>query len=364
MANYRILYYPHFRPNLRWLKAILLLVDQVIRIVPHDADPEDSDQLKELIEEVPGCLTSISPRDFDIDIDDLNLRRMNKALCHIAESLPKARNREVDLSIGTEGQISIAGHVFLHRSKVSDPIRNALIENHLLNPQLQGLIKSVGIEEYYSVPEQASNLILSYIADRIARRTGLDSVTDENLSFTVNALDNTGVWLERPTGAIEGSLLNTIVSVNIPLIIERIPLRDYRELRNSYIDIRETFKEYVAHVSLIHRLYRIEDIRTLEDRLQDIAKKVREECDRYQRTTLAKQFKDWGPLAVCSLLTITAAIMDPAYAIAFASGTVAMELVKKVFLEERSTEKPHRACQMLADLRKEILDISSIQALI
>ena len=43
----RVLYYPHFQPNPRWLLRILLLTDLVDRIVPEDADTEDSDGIKQ-----------------------------------------------------------------------------------------------------------------------------------------------------------------------------------------------------------------------------------------------------------------------------------------------------------------------------
>jgi len=241
MEIYSVLYYPHFQPSPHWLKAILLLVDEVIRIVPHDVDPGDRDQLKELIQEIPGCLRSIAPTDYDVNIDDINVLRMNKAFRQIRANLPMIQDGKIELKIKGDS-ISVAGHVFLHQSKVSKQIHDALIENDLLDPILQeilGLVK----EECYLVPTQASNLILSYIADRIAGRTGLDSVTDENLSFLVNSLDNMGCFLERPSGSTEGSLLSAIASISIPKSIEQITLREYRELRDSYVDIREVFKE-------------------------------------------------------------------------------------------------------------------------
>jgi hypothetical protein len=66
MRNYQVLYYPHFQPNVSWLKAMLLFVDGVVRIIPEDVDPKDSDALKTLINEIPGSLTSISPIPWDM----------------------------------------------------------------------------------------------------------------------------------------------------------------------------------------------------------------------------------------------------------------------------------------------------------
>ena len=136
MEMYSVLYYPHFQSSPQWLKAILLLVDRVIRIVPRDVDPGDRDQLKELIQKIPGCLESIAPNDFDVNIDDINVLRMSKAFRQIRQNLPMTQSREIQLKI-SGNSISIAGHVSLHQSKVSKQIYDSLIENNLIDPTLQ-----------------------------------------------------------------------------------------------------------------------------------------------------------------------------------------------------------------------------------
>jgi hypothetical protein len=215
MENYNVLYYPHFQPSTRWLRAILLFTDSVTRIVPKDVVPEDSEELKELIQEIPDCVKSIAPNDSDIDIDDRSMQRMNKAFRQIAENVSSIKHGKVNLWIDGD-RISVGGYTFLHERKVSERIRNALLENKLLDPKLQGIVTDSRTDETYLVPIQASNLILSHIADCIARRTGLDAVTDENLSFILNALNDMEVSLGRPTGATEGSLLSAIASINVP----------------------------------------------------------------------------------------------------------------------------------------------------
>jgi hypothetical protein len=361
MENYSVLYYPHFQPSVQWLKAILLLVDDVTRIVPKDVDPGDNDQLKELTQIIPGCLKSIAPNDFDIDIDDVNMQRMNKAFREIGKNLKTVENVTVDLRI--DKGISVGGHVFLHQSKVSKQIHDALIENKLLNPKLQSILRNLVTEEFYVVPIQASNLILSYIADRVARRTGLDSVTDENLPFVVNSLDNMKLSLERPTGSTEGSLLSAIASINIPNSVERIAINDYSRLRDSYAGIREAFKEYVAKLSTNQRLHRIEDIHIFENQLQDIAQKIKEECDKYQKTAFRRRFADWGLFTVCYLFPIASTIYDPTYGIAVGLEAVAIRFLKKVFFDESGPSVPDKAIKMLAGLRKRILKISTVKAL-
>ncbi|TET71560.1 MAG: hypothetical protein E3J56_06485 [Candidatus Aminicenantes bacterium] len=363
MQEYRVLYYPHFQPKIKWLKSILLFVDKVIRIVPSDVDPMDSDELKELIHTLPGCLTSISPKAPDTDIDDINLDLMNKAFCFISKKIPKKKKQGIELNFAPNGAISIAGHTFLHQSKVSKKIRDSLIEHKLLNQKVKDLVAGIGIKDYYPVPKQASNIILSYISDRIARRIGLDSVTDETVGFAVAGLDKIIVPFAHPSGGTEGSLLNAITSVNIPESVHHIALEDYKDLRNSYVDIRELFKKYVSQLAALHRLHRIEDIDLLEKRLTDIAFKIKKECDKYQNTSVARKFKKWAPFSLCSLLSVVATVVDPTYAVAFASGTVAIEFIKKAFVTDQEAEVPRKTVRMLAHLRKDIFKLRPVKAL-
>ena len=71
MNKYRVLYYPDFSPPPEWLRRVLLLSDNVVRIVPSDVTPEDAEDLRRLQDVIPDCLTAIAPEDSDIAIEPL-----------------------------------------------------------------------------------------------------------------------------------------------------------------------------------------------------------------------------------------------------------------------------------------------------
>lgn len=353
--KYRVLYYPHFQPNPRWLLKILLLTDQVERIVPEDADTEDSDRIKELIQEIPGALVSESPKNLDIEFDALTMSRLKQAFRFIRErSFPEAK-RQFELRFGQGGTLAIDGHVFLHHAKVAPRVRDLLIEEGLLLPSLEEITKSIGAEKVHPVPEQASNLILSCIADRIAKREGLDTVTDKELDFATTSLDSFGVAVGCPEGCVEGSLLSAIATVSIPQEVDELGIQTYKDLRESYSPIREAFKEYVMHVAAVNRLARIEDRNVLSERTAAAAERIRDESEKYSHTTYARRFKRWIPFAICSMLSVGASFAEPAYVLAFAVGTVSLELLKKVFIERTSETQTPEACRLLADMRRDIL---------
>jgi hypothetical protein len=361
MSKYKVLYYPHFQPRSRWLLSILLLTDQVDRIVPLDADPDDPDFIKELVQEVPGVFVSKSPKTEDIDLDNLTLRRLKQAFRYIRKQSFQGNKRQIRLSV-QRGTLEIEGHTFLHQAKVAPVLRELLIEEGMLDPSLEMMTSAVGIQNYYPVPEQASNLILSCIADKIARREGLDTVTDEELDFTMTSTDCHNVALGRPTGSADGALISAIARVTIPQEIEFLDIRAYKDLRESYAAIREAFKGYVTEISAVERLGRIEDAGVLSDKINGSAEKIRRECDAYTKSAYARRFKSWAPFAVWSMLTIGATIARPTFGLVFAAGTVSLELLKRVFIEPRRGMETPGVIRLLAGMRKDIIGRATIDA--
>lgn len=365
MTNrYKVLYYPHFQPNSKWLLSMLLLTDQIDRIVPEDAVPNDPDLIKELIQEIPGGFVSKSPTTEDIEFDRLTLQRLKQAFRYIREQSFGEKNPQIQIRVGRGGALEIDGHVFLHHGKVAPRVRELLIEEGMLSPFLEEVVKNTGEENYHPVPERASNLILSCIADRIARHEGLDTVTDEELGFVATTMDSCRVAIGNPQGSVEGALLSAVAKVAIPQEIEILSIRSYKDLRESYSGIREAFKEYVTNISALNRLGRIEDSDVLSERILDIADKLKRECDAYTKSNYARQFKAWAPFAVCSMLSIGAAIVDPSFGLTFAAGTVSLELLKKVFIEDRRKVGTPEACRLLGGMRKEIIKRATIEALV
>lgn len=76
---FEALYDPCFEPPSKWLRGFLLFFDKINSIVPSDVDFKPSSELSEIIDVIPDGFKTISPREEDISLDDLNLNRMRKA---------------------------------------------------------------------------------------------------------------------------------------------------------------------------------------------------------------------------------------------------------------------------------------------
>ena len=360
MNAYSLLYYPGFHPNPIWLRRVLLLTDHLTRVVPTDVPTSDPEGLLALQEVVPECLRSISPVETDITIAYHEMPRLARAFAFLAASRGEASKRRVEISISENGSISILGHVFLHHDKVSPKILEELRRNKLI---IEGLDKYTGFGGFLVVDENASNLILSGMAENISRRMGLDAVTDKPISFALNSLNSLGVMRTAPSDGAQGLLLSSLASVLIPLEVATLSPRDYRNLRDAYSSIRTTFKELTSQLTQINRLNRIDDPKHLRDHVKATARDFFEEYRDFRKSRYARGFKKWVPLYVRGLLSIVAAV-EPRIALGVAGASLGIQIVQRKL--DSSTDQPRRehVFHMLAGMRKDIIRLSGVKQIV
>lgn len=358
--EYTVLYYPSFQPDVGWLRKILLLTDRVARVVPKDADTEDAVALLDLLKVVPEGLTNLAPNIHDISLDYLSMQRLSRAFAFIAAN-SRAQEEGFALTIHN-GSISVDGNAFLHQSKVSDEIGSLLEEHGLVRKELNQLAQDFGLDHYLVVDERASNLLLSCIADRVARRHGLDAITDRPLDFGFNASDNLGL-VSLPDNP-EGMLLEAIASISIPSEILEMNSKSYKEIRDSYAELRAAFKVLVAELSALNRLGRISDLAILNDRVVAVAGDFVAECEKWHRSRYSRRFKSWTPLCVGGLLSVAAAFVNPIAAGAIAAGSFAIQAVEKHITQRDAVDSRGRVYQMLVGMRHDIIEKSPIKNLV
>jgi hypothetical protein len=358
MIKYRVLYYPDFSPSPEWLRRVLLLSDNVVRIVPSDVTPEDAEDLRRLQDVIPDCLTAIAPEDSDIAIEPGDEPRLARAFELLGKRSKKSA-RTIEVIISTDGSLSVAGHVFLHDSKISNFVLHQLRANKLAIESLKGLSPS---ERFIPVRQEASSVILAGLASRIARRLGIDAITDQPMSFAVSAL--LGVP-QRTTndGSAEGALLSAMANLMIPTSVARIAAKQYGEIRGSYAGVREAFKALTAELALRHRLGRIDSPREFAQRVEAVAKDFAREYREYRNSRYARRFKSWAPLCVGGVLSVPTAFVSPLSAAGLATASFAFTLLQN-YLGDVDRNSNQRVFHMLAGLRKDVIQRSGIRELV
>lgn len=360
MSNYRLLYYPDFYPDVRWLRPVLLLADEVSRIVPADVTLDDPDELSALKEAIPGCLTATAPKGEDLGLDWDVLPRLSKAFRCLERITQDGKPENITVRI-SDGRVSVAGYSFLHHEKISRVFRAELKRHGLL---IDGLAGALGQTQFDVVDKRASDLLVSLLASRLASRTGCDAVTDRPLPFIVNALTQLAIERGRGDGRPEGALLSAMASLLIPSAVNTLGVADYSELRSSYADVRRAFKALTSEMSRSHRLGRIEDAKLFQRAVDDAADELFAQYQAHRRSALGKSFRNWTPLCVGSLLAAAVAwhTHDP---VKSAGVSFAFQVLEKgISTRQQPSSERERTFHMLAGLRRNILTRRSVAKLV
>jgi hypothetical protein len=355
MSSYRLLYYPLFEPKPTWLRSILLFVDQVERIIPAQAGHTDSRQIRILRDTIePDPVPVVEPIERDLWINQSDLELMIGAFKLIA-SKERAKRRTRTLELASE-------YDFIHRAKIPYEVECLLKDHKLIRYPARGnKLGAVRKAGFMHIQRDAGSLILSYIADRIARRKGLDAITDFSVGFSVNALENQGIHFTHPAGVAEGYLLSSIVSCEIPAELRYLPSDSYLELRSSFSEIRDAFKRLTAELVVINRLHRIENTGVFRQEIQNTAEDFVRQCDKYRRSRFAKKTQKWVPLGIGTVVGIVAALGGPVAAIGGKAAQLSTQVIDKKINRPSSDPVAERTFQMLCSLQRDIIRRSPVK---
>lgn len=363
MPDYRVLYYPYFEPKPTWLRSILLFVDGVNRIIPEGAHHNDSRQITELRETLsPDPALPISPITRDLWINQSNHRRMKRAFeLIISNEMKKSKYRSKFL---TQPETIPMEYDLIHRAKIPPEVLALLKQHKLLDLHHKKRTGSSENDDFLLIEKQAGGLIMSYIADRIARRQGIDAITDHKIGFLVTALENQEIAFEPPSGLAEGCLIAAIASCEIPGELRYLSIRSYKELRDSYADIREAFKRLSTEFAQTSRLNRIDNFTNFQSRLTNTIKDFVDEYEKFRSTRYAKRVKMWVPIGIGSLIGLATGLINPVVATLGKLAEITFQVVDKhVNREPRNADREH-AFQMLCNLQKDIIKRSPIKSIL
>ncbi len=232
----------------------------------------------------------------------------------------------------------------MHRSKISKLV-NELLEKHNLAPWFYQVFGSAFYpqEKFMVVKQEASSLILSLLADRIARDNGFDTVTNHPMDYSLLALNGLGatpVSGTVPGGYADKLLANAVITAQISKTLAEIPLDDYREIRKEYSDLREPFRRLINEKLSPERLGRITKAETLDDCLKHAAQELAAKIEQGRRKNILAHCKYWAPWIALSLVTVAAAFpVSAPIALPLAGVTVALTFIEKVVPEPNSSDK-------------------------
>lgn len=350
--NHPILYYPYFEPKQKWLRSVLLFTDEIHRIIPEQARHVDSENTQRLLEIMPNALKTIAPSEDDKFFDDLNFQRLEKAFQIMRDEADGTPYKSISFLPTPNGTVRLQGNTWLSNAKLQERVKELLLKYKLADEFTNPFTGSRPFGDTFPANEEAANLIVSYIADRIARRTGLNTVTSVAIPNAVQSLDA----LQASTASLhregEGLLASAVANLVIPDGIEKLTVHQYHDLRQSFQEIREPFHELISSLSRRSNLERQQSAMALEIRLERAIGDYKDQMAKYMKTAHAKAVDKWIGISFQGLLSIAAVFATPAAQAVIASGIVAVEIMKNISTApEMEHEKTFR---MLCQLGKQV----------
>jgi hypothetical protein len=343
MRKSEALYYPNLEPPIRWLRSAALLFDTVRSIVPSDTESRLSSELLEFAEATEAWIPFRPTGDTGLLVDVPD-HEMDEAFRAIAEE--RKDPRKLEFTISNEGSVQVTDHVFTHGSKLSNRVRERLEAHGLMLPQ------EFNEGDWWIVNEKASDLVLSYIADRIAARQGWMSLTDRELFYVFNVLG-----YSKSSDLPEDQLARLMVTELVPEVIDRLPIEKYSELRKRYEPIRQRLSHFLNELVVKNQLGRIADGAELEQAVQECVKDLKQEIVTFRESAFGKFFREWGPFSIGSLITLgsRAAHLGTRWSIALGGASLLLSLVDKTGVLQNKAMKQDEMVRLLAAARNDII---------
>lgn len=266
-----ILYYPHMEfQNEAWVKSSLLLWDHVYRILPEGYTPNDSDDIKTLVDE--DLVRNIKLDDNDrADTFDEFLKLCDKIENNIPAGLNPSDNERIH-----PGKIDSRLYPYLD-----------LIGDHFIDDN-KWLHLSKGLARGY----------MFKLSQVVARRRNLNRGTDDldvwsiNPYFCENA--NFGEFLQDPTA--EGFLCSVTLEDVVPQNIGEISAHELISFVNNRRDerklLRDKFNEFTNHIAKISNVTHAIQVN------MDFVKDLLDSKEQYR-----KSMDNWKNIKACTIST-------------------------------------------------------------
>jgi len=287
----KILYYPDFEPSKGWFRSHLLFYDTIHSVVPKELNYKPSDQISDITERLPKSFEPIAPQNSDKKLNRFNTKVFDSAFTRIEKNQKKFPN-EFKIEIYPENWEISGSAVFFHDRKMSEEMYDLLERHHLLNidsRDFQGL-SGIDLKNYSVVNRYAADLILSYIAENIAKRNHISTITENPFAYSVNTLNSLPPLRDSQK---RGLLTSTIIRCIIPEKIEELSTDQFLQIREEYSDIRESIHRISKNLAELHSLDEIQNHQTLQNEVDYISTDFTRQVATLKKSlspTIAKKF--------------------------------------------------------------------------
>lgn len=350
MTPFTVLYYPSWNPPVRWLRSMLLFMDRVEVIRPKDVDPEYHSANASVFELAPRVFGEIRKYESNLDLDESEKALLVRGFAAIASSTGSC-DRNLTIDIDEDGRWSFSGYSFLHHSKTNHYIRTQLRRYKLVDKSRTDVANGLHSPEgFLVVNADASCLILSMLANRVAKSRRLRTLTDRPMDYIVNAL---GSKPDVSTDATAMALASSVISAQIPSGLQNLKAKQYLSIRDRYEDLRRPFHAAIRTLCDDYRLAELTNKSSFDEAVHEATREFSMESDRLRKTAWARGVKTWGTIGL-GVLSGACALSSGAVAVAGVGISVALHVYQSLQASPYTTDK-RRAQQLLGQLKREVM---------
>ncbi len=210
-----------------------------------------------LLIKIPGTFDSIIPEEIDKINDMDRVDQIERAFKIISN-----KNRAVGKkTLITPNGMKFLNSTYMHNFKITEKVGELLNQYDLVYANSEDAKKFNFIPKelagnYSIINKDAANIIVSYMADNIGYRTGLPTITDTNLNYLFNSLDD---FQYKSNFEVDSLLAKSIIQCSIPQNIHKVSLSQYSDIRQNFIGVREVFPSLIEEITKENRLSQIHD---------------------------------------------------------------------------------------------------------
>lgn len=158
--------------------------------------------------------------------------------------------------------------------------------------------------------------------------------------------------------------MSAIASASIPAETANLNWKEYKQLHDSYGELRVAFQLLTRELVIGNRLDRLENPEALKARVEGIAEDFDNAVKEYRRTRYARRFREWSPLYVGGILSVTTAFVSPPVAATLAGISVVVQFIDKMMNISGPPSLKEKCCRMVGDLSDDALDMHYHKALL
>jgi hypothetical protein len=306
------------------------------------------------LEKLPETFATVPPDPVDIASEYFVLRALRKAFRRIAAEPKEVAqgSRRITYNPDAWGSdediLEIAGIAKIHAAKLAGSVHQ-MLEDY-------GLIYGRTDDGFSYTDERAAYLIISFLANRMATRLPMRTITDVDSSFLLSAGCNM-IDAGDPVNS-RGVLASSVLQFHIPENIGDLSDLQFVEIRKRYEDLREVFPLYLQDLGELIQVDEISELPELKTRIESLVQQIGEGMARIRRSRIRDLVRRWLPVGIGSAVTLGSAFVPDTPSLKYVTGaaTVIVQILTEALHNSPIPSRIQGSQSLLLDLRKDIFD--------